>query len=132
MRLAVLTLAFVLTSGCSLIYKQTVPQGNLLEQAQVDLLEPGMTKRQVALILGTPAVQSPFHQDRWDYIYSYQSDDQPRQVKNLTLAFTDSQLARIEGDFKPGGDVQIFKPEDVIKRAEIDLEKAEAASKTDK
>lgn len=132
MRLAVLTLAFVLTSGCSVIYKQTVPQGNLLEQAQVDLLEPGMTKRQVALILGTPAVQSPFHQDRWDYIYSYKSDDQPRQTKNLTLSFTDSQLVKIEGDFKPGGDVQVFKPEDVIKSAEADMEKAEALDKANK
>ena len=117
MRLALLALAFASLSGCGVVYKQTIPQGNLLEQEQVNLLQPGMSKRQVALILGTPAVQSPFHQDRWDYIYSYQADGQPTQVKNLTLAFNDSQLVRIEGDFKPGGSAEIFKPEDVIKRA---------------
>lgn len=99
-------------SGC--VYRQTIPQGNLLDQADIDTLKPGMTKRQVALILGTPAVQSPFHQERWDYIYSYKADREPAVVKNLSLRFTDGQLAVIEGDFKPGGKVSVYKPEDVI------------------
>ena len=100
------------SSGC--IYRQTIPQGNLLEQTDVDTLKPGMSKRQVALILGTPAIQSPFHQDRWDYVYSYQTERNPPVVKNLSLRFTDGQLAVIEGDFKPGGDVSVYKPEDII------------------
>ena len=99
-------------SGCT--YRQTIPQGNLLDQADIDTLKPGMTKRQVALILGTPAVQSPFHQERWDYIYSYKTGRDPAEVKNLSLRFTDGQLAVIEGDFKPGGRVSVYKPEDMI------------------
>ncbi len=104
---------FVITStGC--IYRQPIPQGNLLDQADIDTLKPGMTKRQVALILGTPAIQSPFHQERWDYVYSYKTGREPAEVKNLSLRFTDGQLAVIEGDFKPGGKVSVYKPEDVI------------------
>ena len=56
----------LLGSGC--VYRQTIHQGNLLDQTDVDTLKPGMSKRQVALILGTPSVQSPFDQDRWDYV----------------------------------------------------------------
>jgi outer membrane protein assembly factor BamE len=104
--------ALISSSGC--IYRQTIPQGNLLDQADVDTLKPGMSKRQVALILGTPAIQSPFHQDRWDYLYSYQIDREPAVIKSLSLRFTDGQLALIEGDFKPGGDVSVYKPEDII------------------
>ncbi len=104
---------FVFTStGC--IYRQTIPQGNLLDQADVDSLKPGMTKRQVALILGTPAIQSPFHQERWDYLYSYKVGRDAAEIKSLSLSFTDGQLAVIEGDFKPGGNVSIYKPEDII------------------
>jgi outer membrane protein assembly factor BamE len=101
-------------TGTGCVYRQTVPQGNLLEQADVDTLKPGMTKRQVALILGTPAVQSPFHQERWDYVYSYKTGRNPAEVKNLSLQFTDGQLSLIEGDFKPGGKTAVYKPEDVI------------------
>jgi outer membrane protein assembly factor BamE len=106
------SIALFSSSGC--LYRQTIPQGNLLDQADVDTLKPGMTKRQVALILGTPAVQSPFHEDRWDYVYSYKVDEQPLVVKSLSLNFLDGQLAQIEGDFKPGGKENVFKPEDII------------------
>jgi len=101
-------------SACGLVYKQTIAQGNLLDQKSVDELTPGMSKRQVALILGTPAIQTPFQQDRWDYLYSYKSDGQAAQTKNLSLRFADGQLAVIEGDFKPGGEAVVFKPEDAL------------------
>lgn len=110
--LALFATFFITSTGC--VYRQTIPQGNLLEQADIDTLKPGMTKRQVALILGTPAIQSPFHQERWDYVYSYKTERNPAEVKNLSLRFTDGQLAVIEGDFKPGGKVSVYKPEDVI------------------
>jgi outer membrane protein assembly factor BamE len=119
-----LALSLAALGGCSLIYKQTVAQGNLLEQATVDTLQPGMSKRQVALILGTPAVQSPFHQDRWNYVYSYKANRQPIQIKQLHLSFTDGALAQIEGDFKPGGKDQVFKPEDSIIEATKEYQRA--------
>ena len=62
--IAVLTL----NTGCKLIYKQNVQQGNAHEQEDLDQIQLGMSKKQVAYLLGTPAVQDPFHQDRWDYI----------------------------------------------------------------
>ena len=64
----VLLATLVLNTGCNLIYKQNVQQGNAHEQEDLDQLELGMTKKQVAYLLGTPAIHDPFHQDRWDYI----------------------------------------------------------------
>ena len=62
-------------SGCgvtnNLIYTVDIQQGNVLNQKLVDDLRPGMTKRQVNIVLGTPAIASPFHHDRWDYIYFF-------------------------------------------------------------
>ena len=57
-----------LNTGCQIIYKQNVQQGNAHDQDDLDQVELGMSKKQVAYLLGTPAIHDPFHQDRWDYI----------------------------------------------------------------
>ena len=88
-------------AGCGMVYKTDVQQGNLLDQKMVDELRPGMTKRQVSLILGTPAIASPFHHDRWDYINTYRSRGEPVTRKVLSLTFENDRLVRIEGDYKP-------------------------------
>ena len=125
-RLICLALFCLLSAtGCAkLLYRQTVPQGNLLAQADIDTIAPGMTKRQVALILGTPAVQSAFNTDRWDYVYSYQASDKTRQVKTFAVFFTDDAVARLSGDFKPGGSEVVFKPEDTIIEATKEYQRA--------
>ena len=57
-------------SGCGVLYRQPIYQGNLLDKAAVDQLQQGMDKRQVMTLLGTPSVRDPFHHDRWDYVAS--------------------------------------------------------------
>ena len=41
-------------SGCSLVYRIDIPQGNYVEQKQVDKLRQGMTREQVEFVLGSP------------------------------------------------------------------------------
>jgi outer membrane protein assembly factor BamE len=95
---AVLALA---VSGCHLVYTPDVRQGNLLDktidQKAVDQLKPGLTKRQVLLLLGTPSVTSPFDQSRWDYTSTYSHRGGPMQVSTMTLYFDNDTLARVEG-----------------------------------
>lgn len=98
--LTCLTLAAAL-SGCGLLYKVDVPQGNLLDQRAIADLQVGMSKRQVSLLLGTPAITSPFHQSRWDYVYSLSRRGRKAEVRNLTLHFDGEALARIEGGMMP-------------------------------
>ena len=98
-----------LVASCSLprVYRLTVQQGNVITQEMVDSLKPGMTREQVAYIMGEPVVRNPFDQDRWDYVYTLRVpryvDDQAR----LSLFFVDGELTHFSGDFKPsseGGD----------------------------
>lgn len=99
-----LACAVALLSGCGLIYKQDIQQGNVLDQEDVDMLVPGMTRRQIALILGTPAVSDPFHRERWDYISAYKEGGRNTELRRrLTLVFEGNELTRIEGDLKPSG-----------------------------
>jgi outer membrane protein assembly factor BamE len=132
LRVLITATSLITLSACGLIYKQTIAQGNLLDQKSVDELSPGMSKRQVALILGTPAIQTPFQQDRWDYLYSYKADGQPVQTKNLSLRFEDSQLTVIEGDFKPGGKAVVFKPEDALIEATREYQRELKAAKKER
>lgn len=57
----------LLTSGC--VYQAALSQGNLLDQEDIDQVEVGMTRGQVRFLLGTPMIDDPFHENRWDYIY---------------------------------------------------------------
>jgi outer membrane protein assembly factor BamE len=87
-------------SAC--IYRVDVHQGNIVSQEMVDQLKPGMNKRQVSFIMGTALIQDPFHDDRWDYIYSNEPSNEPRMQKRITLVFKNDELAGMQGDFRPG------------------------------
>lgn len=91
-----------LLSGCNLVYKIDIQQGNVLTQSMVDELRPGMSKRQVSLVLGTAAIESPFHQNTWEYVNTYHRRGERIQRKVLTLEFEDNRLIQIEGDYAPG------------------------------
>lgn len=108
-RLSVLLLGAALVTGCGVIYKVDVYQGNLLETDEVEQLKPGMSKRQVALLIGSPAINDPFHQERWDYVASVRKDGGEMEVKNLVLHFDGDTLARVEGDYFPEQDEQLVR-----------------------
>ena len=45
-------LALAPLTGCGLIYKVDAQQGNLFDKSTVETLKPGMSKRQVLLVMG--------------------------------------------------------------------------------
>ncbi|KAB2931706.1 MAG: outer membrane protein assembly factor BamE [Candidatus Contendobacter sp.] len=94
-------LLLVLTAGCESLlpslYSVPVRQGNYLDQAMVGQLHPGMTRPQVQRIMGTPLVADPFHQNRWDYYYSYRKDGKLVEQRHVALFFTGDTLARVDG-----------------------------------
>ena len=97
----VLLLALLPLGGCGLLYKLDVQQGNLFDKEQVETLRPGMTKRQVLLVMGSPSVVSPFRQDHWHYVSSIRRGRGKMDSKDLVLTFEGDSLARIEGDYFP-------------------------------
>lgn len=86
-------------AGCHFVYVPDVQQGNLLDKDMVSQLKPGMTKRQVLVLMGTPSVSTPFDQSRWDYVSTQQHRGGPIKLRTFTLTFNNDTLVRTEGDF---------------------------------
>ena len=113
-KLLPLLLAVMFASGCGLMYRQPIYQGNLLEKSAVDQLQAGMDQRQVMTLLGTPSIRDPFHQDRWDYAASQRIGRTGKpEVKTLTVYFQDGVVTKWEGEYFPEQDselaVQVIK-----------------------
>jgi len=106
------------------VYTLEIQQGNIIDQSMIDQLRPGMNKRQVLYIMGSPMLDDVFHKNRWDYLYSDQPDGEDRVQKQISLFFENDQIVGIQGDFRPSA-VPVIKTSgettvDVPKR---DLEK---------
>ena len=109
-KLLLLALLVLFASGCGVLYRQPIFQGNLLDKAAVDQLQQGMDKRQVMTLLGTPSIRDPFHHDRWDYTASQRiGRSGAPTVKNMTLHFENDALASWEGEYFPEQDSELAK-----------------------
>ena len=116
LRIAGITLAGLAATACNPIYKLDIQQGNLFGKNLVDSLKPGMTKRQVTLVMGSPSIISPFNQDRWDYVSTLRKGNGHMETKDLTLYFKNDSLARIEGDYFAENPKQLIKEATKFKR----------------
>lgn len=122
MRKLFLMSAILLLCGCELIYKLPTRQGNVIEQKQLDQLQPGMTRDQVRFLLGTPIATSPYRSDRWDYVGYYRSPRGKVFSRTVSLYFGgDSKLARMEGIQLAAGEEEVDSPD--IKRVISDDKK---------
>jgi outer membrane protein assembly factor BamE len=88
-------------SACSnWIYRIDVPQGNFLEQKDINKLRIQMTKEQVQFVLGSPVAENSFDDNIWHYFYALKSGDGSEFKKQLILTFTDNRLTKASGDFE--------------------------------
>jgi outer membrane protein assembly factor BamE len=78
-----------------------VQQGNSVDQAMINRLQPGMSKTQVQYVMGTPMLVDVFHLDRWDYYFSLHKGSGEKEQRQLSLYFQDNRLLRIEGAMRP-------------------------------
>ncbi|MBK88869.1 MAG: hypothetical protein CMQ44_08440 [Gammaproteobacteria bacterium] len=108
-RLLPIIVSVCLLSGCGLsnikmpkLYKVAIQQGNVITQDMVDKLKPGMTRRQVAFVMGEPVLRDPFDDTKWVYLYSINVPGVFAEESRLILAFDeDNRLATISGDYAP-------------------------------
>ncbi len=80
------------------IYKLDIQQGNVITEDMLAALEPGMERRKVRFLLGTPLIIDTFDPERWDYIYSFQEGGGKREQRHLIVVFEHDRLLRLEGD----------------------------------
>ena len=116
LRVASLALCSLAGAACSPIYKLDIQQGNLFNKSLVDSLKPGMSKRQVSLVMGSPSIISPFNQNRWDYVSTWRRRNGRMETKDLTLYFENDSLARIEGDYFAENPQELVKEATKYKR----------------
>ncbi|MEO7064918.1 MAG: outer membrane protein assembly factor BamE [Dokdonella sp.] len=118
-------LALIPLTSCNLVYKVDTQQGNLFDKSTVDALKPGMSKRQVLLIMGSPALTSPFEHDRWDYVSTIRRGRNKMATKDLVLTFKDDSLLKIDGDYFPEDPDQMLKDARKYKRQYPDEKRPE-------
>tara|TARA_B100000482_G_C12328716_1_gene187895 strand:+ start:25 stop:468 length:444 start_codon:yes stop_codon:yes gene_type:complete len=78
------------------IYKPTVMQGSVLDMAEVNELQLGMSKSMVMNLIGSPSIIDPFHQYQWDYINHSSIEGETKIQYRLRLIFDDDILAEID------------------------------------
>ena len=128
MRFILIFISLCLLCACSrsydggfnapLLHKIDIQQGNVIDQEMLNQLKPGMDKKQVKFIMGTPVLIDPFHNERWEYIYSFQEGGTVREQRHITLHFENDKLAYISGDIEisniPRQEYKIITEENAI------------------
>lgn len=83
-----------------LIYKPDIPQGNYMEDQQVEKLRIDMTKEQVEYVLGRPVLRDSFSDNTWYYVYHYKSGRDASIIhKELIVNFDGNILVEVKGDY---------------------------------
>ena len=77
-------------------YRIDIVQGNAVTKEAVSALRLGMTRMQVADILGSPMLADPFHRDRWDYIFTIRRPGTPAQRLSVVLRFDGDRLKSVD------------------------------------
>jgi len=118
--------ALLLLPGCGWprVHKVVVQQGNVITQAMIDKLKPGMTRAQVAFIMGDPVVHNTFGDNRWDYVYTLENPGVFQASINMSLFFEGDELAYFTGDLAPTAS----KPSETI---ELDADVVDEAESDD-
>jgi len=87
---AILLSLIFLTCGC--VYKLSVFQGNPITPEDVAKVETGMNRSQVQFLLGTPMIEDPFHNERWDYVYYFRDGKTGAEFKRRFEVYFDGDV----------------------------------------
>jgi len=87
----------LLLSAC--VYRVDVQQGNFLEEREISEVKAGMTRSQVRFLLGTPVIDNPFDQNRWDYMYTFRAGrSQEPEQRWVIVYFDGDKVTEIKTD----------------------------------
>lgn len=93
-------LCLIALPGCESLlpepHKIEIQQGNRIKQADLDKIKPGMTRKQVRYVLGTPLLTDAFQKNRWDYVYFLKDSNDQIQRSRVTLYFENDILKSID------------------------------------
>ena len=82
-------------------YRVDVMQGNVITRELAERVKPGMSREQVRDVLGSPLLTSPFHADRWDYVFTMRRQGIEPQHRSVVALFKGDALERLEAPDLP-------------------------------
>lgn len=95
------SLMILSTSGCAnWVYRMNIPQGNFLEQKDIDKLRIEMTREQVLYVLGKSVAEDAFDNSVWHYMYLLNHGRSSEMRKSLQVHFDGDKLKSISGDYE--------------------------------
>ena len=74
-------------------YNIPLDQGRLIDNERFQKIDTGLSKEQVIYLLGKPSLQSPFIDNKWNYIYFNNSDT--KKQKTLSIHFRNEKVFEI-------------------------------------
>lgn len=113
-RIIITATLLTLLSACTMqVYKLNVQQGNIVTQDMLDKLKPGMNKRQVSFIMGTPVLKDTFSTRKWDYIYRTERREDEVSEYKIRINFDQAQkYTHYEGKLPSSTQPVLQKKED--------------------
>ena len=101
MRIAILFLSLILSITLSQCVsydfsRRVIQQGNLLPDSKIARLKLGMSKNDVAILMGNSLISPLFNNDRWDYAYTWRRGSGALAIRHVILYFVRDSLVRIE------------------------------------
>lgn len=77
-------------------HKISIQQGNLLSERQIESISVGMPLAEVRTLLGEPVTRIPFHNDRWDYLYTRAPAGAVTEARRLSIYHDGRVVSRID------------------------------------
>lgn len=95
LKISIIAISCLVIDGCTGVnlsqwhfpYMMEVQQGTYITNDQYKQLKIGMTKDQIAYIIGKPLNQYLFDQNRWDFIYQDYRNNDLKKKYNITILF---------------------------------------------
>jgi outer membrane protein assembly factor BamE len=82
-------------SGCGIVHRPDIEQGNIITSEMVNQLHPGMSEMEVREVMGNAVLVNIFTPNRLDYVYTYQPGNGIRKEKRVTCIFVHGRLREI-------------------------------------
>lgn len=76
--------------------RRVIQQGNLLPNTKIERLKLGMSKNDVAILMGTSLISPTFNNNRWDYAYTWRRGNHAMEARHVSLYFSGNALIQIE------------------------------------